>query len=235
MKWDRRKRMSRHRRGIAGHTSAGVRTGFQDLACTSCLLFTREKYTQMQASSSFPIQLWAKYLPPRISLPPFLLFLQSHIKNMNLQLGKEKCHWLKALPFFSFGIWQAWDIAQGFVCLTFCLLCRTSVASCRMWFGWRCVGVLLFFFERRRKIVTSQCSLLAALPLPGVSLGYLSLLLWCTWCALLGDAWFRKKAVGLTGMLMASVLAGMKSDRQHMHHLARDQCWEEVRRVSGWL
>lgn len=35
------------------------------------------------------------------SPPPFLLFLQSDIKNMNLQLGKEKCHWLKA--FFASG------------------------------------------------------------------------------------------------------------------------------------
>lgn len=38
--------MSRHGRGIAGHTSADVRTGFQDLAHTSWLLFAREKYTQ---------------------------------------------------------------------------------------------------------------------------------------------------------------------------------------------
>lgn len=37
-------------------------------------------------------------------LPPFLLFLQSDIKNMNLQLGKEKCHCLKA---FLSCIWQA--------------------------------------------------------------------------------------------------------------------------------
>jgi len=32
--------------------------------------------------------------------PPFLLFLQSDIKNMNLQLGKEKCLWLKDFFFF---------------------------------------------------------------------------------------------------------------------------------------
>lgn len=114
MKWDRRKRMSRHRRGIAGHTSAGVRTGFQDLACTSCLLFTREKYTQMQASSSFPIQLWAKYLPPPICLPPFLLFLQSHIKNMNLQLGRNVTGWKHCLFFF-------WHLASLRHCSGFCL------------------------------------------------------------------------------------------------------------------
>lgn len=101
MKWDRRKRMSRHGRGTAAHTSADVRTGFQSLAHTSWLLFAREKYTQMRASSSFPIQLWAKCLLFFLFSPFSLLFLQSNIKSMNIQLGKEKCHWLRT--FFAFG------------------------------------------------------------------------------------------------------------------------------------
>lgn len=37
--------MSQHGRGIAGHTSADVRTGFQDLAHTSWLLCQGEIYT----------------------------------------------------------------------------------------------------------------------------------------------------------------------------------------------
>lgn len=34
--------------------------------------------------------------------PPLSLFLQSDIKNMNLQLGKKKCYWLKRKAGFFF-------------------------------------------------------------------------------------------------------------------------------------
>lgn len=48
--------MNQHGRGIAGHTSADVRTGFQDLAHTSQLC-QGEMYTHTQPSSPFPNQL----------------------------------------------------------------------------------------------------------------------------------------------------------------------------------
>lgn len=103
-------------------------------------------------------------------LPPafFLLFLQSDDKNMNLQLVKEKCHCLKAFLHLA-----SLRHCLGFVCLTFCLLCRPPVASCRMWLGCREIECLFFFLEELKIVTSSPCTLLVISPVLGVKSGCL--------------------------------------------------------------
>lgn len=110
--------------------------------------------------------------------PSFLLFLQSDIKNMNLQLGKEKCHWLRT--FLASG---KLETLLG-VCLLNLLFAVRNLGGELQNGAW--LQMLLcfsFFLLKEEKIVTaSPCALLAASPLPGLSLGYPSLLLMRLMC-----------------------------------------------------
>lgn len=96
---------------------------------------------------------------------------------MNLQLGKEKCYWLKGGCFFFFASVKP-EILLG-VCLFNLLFAVQNLGGKLQNVVWlqMCWCLTLGFFKEEKIVRSSPCALLAALPRPGVSLGYLPVFL----------------------------------------------------------